>query len=146
IDADRYLIKYSNYKINNIINELESVLVELISELKYESKIKVFLIENCLESLLFCNLEVIWKTRQPRPKKEYSSFPDDDEYKNFWELGGSHCPKNKLKKFTEKYCEHKYNERLHPEHYGKKLDISIVKERNQSFSRMLDTLSEIFYK
>lgn len=139
IDADVYLKKYKDLTYNETNVQIESKLTEMLRNKGYVGNIKCVLIKNCLESLICCDLEVIWRTNMPPVKSDLLPNPIPLQYDC---NTTNNCPLSQLKDFIKEFCKGDYKKTLHPEKFAKAIDIRKLNELNFSFKNFIDILTE----
>ncbi|HDZ19497.1 hypothetical protein LCGC14_0564480 [marine sediment metagenome] len=139
VDADTYLKKNLDSTYHEIIENVESLLQEKVRSIGYMGNIRCILIKNCLESLICCDLEVIWRTKLPMVISD--SPPNPITFQHDCNSTRS-CPTAKLKNFTRENCLGEYNKVLHPERYASKINIDVISAENFSFREFIRILRE----
>lgn len=138
-DADTYLKGQPDLNYNEVKEQLSSFLIEKLREERFSGQIHLILIKNCLESLICCDLAVIWKTNIPPTLTEEIPDPLPDIHDCEKTI---HCPTNKLKEFVREYTNDNYNKMLHPSIYAKEINIKKLSKENSSFKELLDLIKE----
>lgn len=146
LDADVYIQRFSvdASEIDEIARRIHEKLSESLRQFNFQSTIKICPIQVCLESILCTDLEVIWRTRTPRPKTNVA-FPNPlpEEFQGLLDSDRIHCPASLLVKFTKQFCEGPYHKKLHPGVYGREIDLEII-QHHPSVSNLFEWLRNTF--